>query len=349
MSTESSSLPSTYRAVIVESANGDFKIINKPLPSSINNNQVLVKVLACGVCHSDSICKMGHSPLCSYPRVPGHEVIGEVVKVGDDVKRFKVGDIVGQGWHGGHCFQCDRCVRGDFIGCKAALTTGLSTDGGYQEYLLTTWNALALCPNDIKPEEAAPLLCAGLTVFNGLRSMDIRPPALIAVQGCGGLGHLAIQFACKMGYNVAVISTSDDKKELSERLGAKYFINSTTENPSQALQKLGGAQCILATAFDSDSMTALVDGLSVNGVLLTLGADYKPIQVSPLQILMKRAAIQGWPSGSPIDSEDTVNFAHDHNINAMVETYSLDEVSQAYDRMMSGKSRFRVVIAPHKQ
>jgi len=337
-----------FKVAAVPKANGAFVIEERKIPA-IKANEVLVKVEACGVCHSDSMTVGGQFPGLSFPRIPGHELIGHVVKVGEGVKRFKVGDRVGRGWHGGHCFQCDSCVAGDFMMCPSHDITGITTDGGYAEYTVCTWESLARVPASLKAEEAAPLLCAGVTVYNALRNADARSGDLVAVQGIGGLGHLGIQFARKMGFKVVAVSTGSDKKELALKLGAHHYIDTSKDNAVEELKKLGGAKIVLTTAFDSKAMSSLVDGLTPSGTLLIVGADMKALDINPVQLLMKRIRVQGWPSGRPIDSEETLKFAADFGISSMSESYPLEKAQEAYDRMLTNKQRFRVVLVPsHK-
>jgi len=330
----------------VSKAGGKLEIEDRKVPD-IKANEVLVKVEACGVCHSDSMAVFGHWHGITYPLVPGHEMVGRVVKVGEGVKRFKVGDRVGRGWHGSHCFQCDNCVSGDVQMCSTEGITGFTTDGGFAEYTACTWESLARVPESIKAEEAAPLLCAGVTVYNSLRHSSAKPGDVVAVQGIGGLGHLGVQFARKMGYIVVAISTGSDKKELATKLGAHYYIDSSKQNPVEELKKLGGAKVVLTTALDSKAMSSLVGGLTNSGTLLIVGADVKPLDISPVQLIPNRINVQGWPAGRPIDSEETLRFAAANGIYSMSEVFPLEKAQDAFERMMSNKQRFRVVIVPH--
>jgi len=328
----------------VSKANGDFEYVDRPIPD-IKKNEVLVKVLACGVCHSDSFTKSGGFPGIKFPRVPGHEVIGTVVKVGEEAKRWSIGDRVGRGWCGGYCFSCQPCLRGDFVTCQSHAVTGITTDGGYAEYMVSPWEALVLVPSELEPKEAAPLLCAGVTVFNSMRN-TAKPGSLVAIQGIGGLGHLAVQFGRKMGYKVVAISQGQDKKQLAMELGAHVYLDSNSVNASAELTKMGGASLIVCTAFSSKAMSSLMDGVGVGGTLLTLGASGEPLSINTLQLISARRAIQGWPSGAPIDAEDTLNFAAFSGTKSMIEVYPLSQASAAYDRMMSNQARFRVVLVP---
>lgn len=333
------------KAVQVKEKGGDFEVveIDKPTPSK---DEVLIKVEACGICHSDDFVKQGAFPGIEYPRVPGHEVVGIVEEVGSEVSKWKKGQRVGVGWHGGHCFECEPCRRGDFISCENAKISGISYDGGYAEYMTAPQEAIAAIPDELSSADAAPLLCAGITVFNALRNAGLKPGELVAVQGIGGLGHLAIQYASKMGMRTVAISTSDNKKDLAQKLGAHHFINTGNSNAAEELQKLGGAKLILATAPHSKAITSVIDGLGIDGKLLMVAATGEPIEVSPLQLLMGRKSAAGWPSGTAMDSEDTLNFSAMTNTKPMIEEYPLDKVNEAFDRMMNNEARFRVVLKP---
>lgn len=333
------------KAAQVQEKGGDFKIVelDKPNPAK---KQVLVKIEACGICHSDAFVKDGTFPGIQYPRVPGHEVVGIIEEVGDEVDMWKKGQRVGIGWHGGHCFECDPCRRGDFINCQNAQVSGISYDGGYAEYMVAPQEAIAAVPDELSSVEAAPLLCAGITVFNALRNSGIKPGDLVAVQGIGGLGHLAVQYAVKMGMRIVAISHSDNKKELAEKLGAQHFINTNNEDPAKALQKLGGARLILATAPVSSAITAVVDGLGIDGKVLMVAATGEPVEASPMQLLMGRKSLSGWPSGTAKDSEDTLHFSALTGTVPMIEEFPLDKVNEAYDRMINNEARFRIVLKP---
>ncbi|HSI70047.1 MAG TPA: alcohol dehydrogenase [Gillisia sp.] len=333
------------KAAQVQKKGGEFVIVDIDKPSP-GEDEVLIKIEACGICHSDAFVKDGTFPGIEYPRVPGHEVVGIVEEVGSGVSLWKKGQRVGVGWHGGHCFTCEPCRRGNFINCVNAKVSGISYDGGYAEYMCAPQEAIAAIPEELSSAEAAPLLCAGITVYNALRNSGIRPGDLVAVQGIGGLGHLAVQYAVKMGMRTVAISTSDSKKELAKELGAHHFINTGNEDPAEALQKLGGAKLILATAPYSDAITAVVNGLGLDGKLLMVAATGEPIEVSPMQLLMGRKSVAGWPSGTAKDSEDTLQFSALTGTTAMIEEYPLDKVNEAYDRMINNKARFRVVLIP---
>jgi D-arabinose 1-dehydrogenase-like Zn-dependent alcohol dehydrogenase len=322
---------------------GDFEVVEREIPRPAAG-QVRIKVQACGVCHSDVLTKEGMWPGIQYPRIPGHEVAGLIDEVGAGVTAWKKGQRVGVGWHGGHDGTCRECRRGDFGNCRNAQVCGISYDGGYQEYMLAPVEALVSIPQSLKDVEAAPLLCAGITTYNALRHSGALPGDLVAVQGIGGLGHLGIQFANKFGYKVAAIGRGAENAALAKKLGATLYIDSQATNAAEELQKLGGAKVIAATAPSSKAMSELVDGLGPNGKLMVIGAGSDSIEVTPLQLINGSRAIQGWYSGTPADSEDTLNFAELTGVRAMIETYPLDKAAEAYARMMSGKAEFRVVL-----
>jgi len=306
--------------------------------------QVRIRVQACGVCHSDAITKFGVLPGIVYPRVPGHEVAGVVDAVASDVPLFKPGQRVGLGWHGGHCNYCAPCRRGDFILCENGQISGVTFDGGYADYVIAPANALALIPGDLSNVDAAPLMCAGVTTFNSLRNSGARPGDTVAILGIGGLGHLAVQFAAKSGYRTVAIARGQDKAPLARQLGAHIYIDSTTQDPAAELQKLGGASVILSTLTNADALAAAVNGLGPNGKLIVVGVPDKQFEVNAVHLVMARRSIVGWPSGTGMDSEDTLNFSAHAGIKPMIETYPLDRAAEAFDRMMSGKARFRVVL-----
>src|SRR6201988_4159956 len=313
--------------------------IPKPAPG-----QVRIKVQACGVCHSDVLTVEGAWPGIQYPRVPGHEVAGMIDAVCADVAAWRKGQRVGVGWHGGQDNTCPECRRGDFRNCRNLKIAGISYDGGYQQYMLAPVEALAAIPETLTDVEAAPLLCAGVTTYNALRHSGALPGDLVAVQGVGGLGHLGIQFANKFGYKVAAIGRGSENEALAKKLGASVYIDSKATNAAQALQKLGGAQVILATAPSSKAMSELIDGLGPNGTLMVVGAAFDPIEVTPPQLIFGSRRIQGWAAGTPTDSEDTLRFAELTGVRPMIETYPLEKVADAYARMMSGNAQFRVVL-----
>jgi len=333
----------SMKAVQVSKPGGDFEVVERPIPEP-GRGQVRIKVEACGICHSDALVKEGHWPGIQYPRVPGHEIAGRIDAVGADVTLWKPGQRVGVGWHGGHCFQCDPCRRGDFINCQNEKITAISFDGGYQEYMVVGAEAVALMPDDLPSDEAAPLLCAGITVFNALRNSGARAGDLVAVQGIGGLGHLGIQYARQMGFRTVAIGRGSDKQVLAKKLGAHNYIDTSSGDPAQALQKLGGAKIILATAPDSKSMSALVNGLGVRGTLIIVGAGMEPLTVSPLQLIPGSKTVRGWASGHARDSQDTLEFSALSGVRPMIERYPLEKAAEAYQQMISGKARFRVVL-----
>jgi D-arabinose 1-dehydrogenase-like Zn-dependent alcohol dehydrogenase len=327
----------------VASPNGPLQLVSREIPEP-GPRQVLIKVQACGICHSDSLTFVGAFPGTQYPRVPGHEVVGTIQAIGNQVPDWKVGMRVGVGWHGGHCGHCHRCRRGDFITCVSGQIPGISYDGGYAEYMLAPFEALASIPDDLSSAEAAPLLCAGITTFNALRHSGAGPGDVVAVLGIGGLGHLGVQFAAKMGCRTVAIARGEDKAALARQLGADRYIDSAVSDPAKELAALGGARVVLATATDSKAMSALIGGLSVDGKLIVLGVSAEPIEVSPLMLISPRRSILGWPSGTSADSEDTLKFSVLENIRPMIETFPLEQAADAYARMMSGKARFRAVL-----
>lgn len=335
-------MPKMKVAVVVKPG-ADFEIQEREIPRP-GFGEVRIKVQACGICFSDHLVKDGLWPGIVYPRVPGHEVAGVVDEVGEGVTEWKKGDRVGSGWHGGHDFVCEFCRRGDFIKCEKAAITGITRDGGYQEYMLARHEAVARIPEDLDAAEAGPLLCAGVTTFNSLRHSGARMGDLVGVQGIGGLGHLGIQYAAKAGYRVAAIGRGPENAGLAKKLGASVYINSTATNPADELMKMGGAKVILATAPNAKSIAALIGGLGVGGKLLVVGAPFEPMEVSAVALLSARRDIQGWPSGSAMDSEDTLRFSSQSGVKAMIEKYPLEKVNEAFVRMMSGKAEFRVVL-----
>src|ERR1700690_737958 len=326
---------SRMKAVQVSKPGGNFEFVERNIPEPARG-QVRVKVEACGICHSDAIVKEGVWPGLQYPRIPGHEIAGRIDAVGDGVTQWKPGQRVGVGWHGGHCFICDPCRRGDFKLCKNEKITALSHDGGYAEYMISPAEAVAARPDDLPADEAAPLLCAGITVFNALRNSGARSGDLVAVQGIGGLGHLGIQYARQMGFRTFAIGRGKDKEALARKLGAAHYVDTAAGDPVAELQKFGGARVILATAPDSKSMSALVVGLAPDGKLVIVGATADPLSVTPLQLIMTRKSIHGWPSGSAKDSEDTLQFSTLTGVRPMIEKYPLEKAAEAYDQMMSG-------------
>jgi D-arabinose 1-dehydrogenase-like Zn-dependent alcohol dehydrogenase len=322
---------------------GDFEIVEREIPQ-VGVGQVRIKVQACGVCHSDLFTKEGAWPGIQYPRVPGHEVAGIIDEVGAGVSEWKEGQRVGVGWHGGHDGTCLSCRRGDFRNCRNLKIAGISYDGGYQQYMLAPVEALTAIPEGVRDVEAAPLLCAGITTYNALRHSGALPGDLVAVLGIGGLGHLGIQFANKFGYKVAAVGRGSENAALAKKLGASVYIDNEMTNAAEALQELGGARLILATAPSSKAMSDVIDGLGPNGKLMVVGAAMDPIQVTPVQLITGSRTIQGWASGTPTDAEDTLLFAELTGVRPMIETYPLEKAAEAYERMMSGKAQFRVVL-----
>lgn len=331
------------KAVQVSKPGGNFEIVERPIPAP-GRAQVRIKVDACGICHSDAIVKESGFPGLQYPRVPGHEIAGRIDAVGADVKQWKPGQRVGVGWHGGHCFICDPCRRGHFILCQNEKITGLSYDGGYAEYVVIPAEAVAAMPDELAAEEAAPLMCAGITVFNSMRNAGATAGQLVAVQGIGGLGHLGIQYARQMGFRTVAIGRGGDKEALARKLGAHHYIDTAVTDAAPALQKLGGAQMILATAPDAKAISSLVDGLGPDGKLIIVGASTEPFSITSLQLIFGRKTVRGWPSGAAKDSEDTLQFSLLSGVRPMIEKYPLEKVAEAYDQMISGRARFRVVL-----
>jgi D-arabinose 1-dehydrogenase-like Zn-dependent alcohol dehydrogenase len=333
----------TMKAAQVTGAGVGLQIVEREVPDP-GPGEVRVKVLACGVCHSDALVVEGSWPGIPYPRVPGHEIAGIVDALGVGVSEWSKGQRVGVGWHGGHDGTCRECRRGDFRNCRNQKIAGISYDGGYQQYMLAPAQALVPIPDSLSDVDAAPLLCAGITTYNALRHSGALPGDVVAVQGIGGLGHLGIQFANKFGYRVAAIGRGSENEALARKLGADAYIDSRATTPAEELQKLGGARVILATAPNSKAMSELIGGLGPNGKLLVIGADFDPIEVAPVQLIMGCKTIDGWAAGTPADSEDTLRFAELRGVRAMIETYPLDKAAEAYARMMSGKAQFRVVL-----
>jgi D-arabinose 1-dehydrogenase-like Zn-dependent alcohol dehydrogenase len=333
----------TMRAVEVSRAGGPFELVDREIPEP-QPGWVRIKVEACGICHSDSLVKEGHWPGIQYPRVPGHEVIGIVDAVGENVTPWKPGQRVGVGWHGGHCGHCDNCRRGEYFACQInLLITGISFDGGYAEYMVAPAEALAAAPESVSAIDGAPLMCAGVTTFNALRNSGARPGDLIAVLGIGGLGHLGVQFASKMGFKTVAIARGKDKEASAKQLGAFHYIDSQRSDPAKELNKLGCAKVVIATVTNSDAMAAVLGGLAANGVLMVIGAG-GPFLVDPILLISGRRSVKGWYSGTSIDSQDTLSFSATNDVRSMNEVYPLEKVTEAYERMMSGNARFRVVL-----
>ncbi len=335
----------SMKVVQVAKPNGPLEVVERDVPDP-KPRHVRIKVQACGICHSDVFTVEGLFPGIQYPRVPGHEVVGVIDAVGADVPDWQEGMRVGVGWHGGHCGHCEPCRRGDFILCVRGQVPGIAYDGGYAEYMIAPFEALAAIPEDLKAEEAAPLLCAGITTFNALRHSGARAGDTVAILGIGGLGHLGVQFAARMGFKTVAIARGEDKGPLAEKLGAQIYIDSTAQNAAEELTRLGGAKVILATVTDAKTMSSVLPGLGSNGRLVVVGASGDPIEVSPLLLIGARRSIAGWPSGTARDSEDTLRFSVLSDVRPMIETFPLAKAAEGYRRMMSGKARFRVVLTP---
>lgn len=331
------------RAAQISKAGGDWELVEREIPEP-DSGQVRVKVEACGICHSDALVKEGLWPGLQYPRVPGHEIAGRVDAVGANVTSWAIGQRVGVGWHGGHCFVCEQCRRGDFAMCVNRKVTGIDFDGGYATHVIVPAAALAAIPDDLPAEEAGPFMCAGVTVFNALRNSGARAGDVVAVHGIGGLGHLGVQYARRMGFKTVAINRGKDKEELARQLGAHDYIDATAQDIVAELQKLGGARVILATAPNAQAISGLVDGLAPSGKLLVPAAPLEPLSINVFSLIMKRSSIAGWYSGTAKDSQDTLKFSALSGIHPMIEKYPLDKVAEAYEQMHSGKVRFRVVL-----
>jgi D-arabinose 1-dehydrogenase-like Zn-dependent alcohol dehydrogenase len=336
-------LMAKMRAVQVSRAHGPLEIVEREIPEP-GFGSVRIKVQACGICHSDVMTKEGEFPGIQFPRIPGHEVVGHIDAVGAGVANWKPGQRVGVGWHGGNCGYCDNCRNGDFFACQTlTLVTGITSDGGYADYMLARAEAVARVPDELSPVEAAPLMCAGVTTFNCLRNSGARSGEIVAVVGLGGLGHLGVQYAAKMGFRTVAIARGGDKEALARELGAWHFIDNQAQDPAAELQKLGGAKVILATVTAGDAMAAVQGGLALNGTLLVVGAA-QSLTVSPVVLILGQRSVKGWYSGNASDSQDTLRFSVLTGVRSMNEAYPLERVAEAYDRMMSGKARFRVVL-----
>jgi D-arabinose 1-dehydrogenase-like Zn-dependent alcohol dehydrogenase len=330
-------------AVQIVKAGADWEIVEREIPQP-GPGEIRIKVDACGICHSDMVVRTGGLPGLTYPRVPGHELIGLVDEVGAGVSEWTKGERVGVGWHGGHCFVCDACRRGDFMMCEKQAITGVTRDGGYQQYMLARHEAVARVPDGLDPAEAGPLMCAGITTFNSLRNIGARPGDLVGVLGIGGLGHLGIQFAAKFGFRVVAIGRGPENAALAKKLGAFAYIDTKAVKPADELKKMGGAKVILATAPSAKAMSDVIDGLAPGGKLLAVGAPFEPMELPVVQLLMARRGIQGWPSGTARDSEDTLEFSKFAGVRPMIEKFPLQKVKEAFERMESGKAEFRVVL-----
>lgn len=334
---------SRMRVVQVSRPNGALEVVERDVPDPAAG-EIRIKIEACGICHSDSFTKEGTFPGLHYPRVPGHEVVGSIDAVGPGVLGWKPGQRVGVGWHGGQCGYCGSCRRGAFFACETAtLVTGITSDGGYADYMTSRAEAVARVPDELSAVEAAPLMCAGVTTFNALRQSGARAGDLVAVLGLGGLGHLGVQFAAKMGFQTVAIARGKDKEPLARELGAWRYVDSRAEDPGAALRALGGARVVLATVTDGPAMAATLGGLGVHGTLMILGAPAS-LEVSPFVLIAGRRSIQGWYSGTSIDSQETLAFSVRSGVRSMNEVFPLARAAEAYERMMAGQARFRVVL-----
>jgi D-arabinose 1-dehydrogenase-like Zn-dependent alcohol dehydrogenase len=334
---------SKMRVVQVTQPNGPFELVEREIPEPAAG-WVRIKVEACGICHSDSLTKEGAFPGIQYPRVPGHEVAGIIDAVGAGVVGWTESQRVGVGWHGGYCGHCEPCRRGDFFACQWGQITGITYDGGYSDYMVAHASALALLPEELSAVEAGPLVCAGVTTFNSLRNSGARPNDVVAVLGLGGLGHLGVQFAAKMGFKTIAIARGSDKEPLARQLGAHHYIDSQAQDVAAELAKVGGAKVILATVTNAEAMTATLGGLAVNGKLMVLGAPHEPLEVPAFPLIVGSRSVAGWYSGTSIDSQDTLAFSALTGVRSMNEVFPLERAAEAYERMMSGKARFRVVL-----
>lgn len=331
------------RSVQVSKPKGALEVIERNIPEP-GLAQVRIKVQACGICHSDSFTKDGLFPGIQYPRVPGHEIAGVIDALGEGVNEWKPGQRVAVGWHGGHCGRCESCRRGDFITCRYLQVPGISYDGGYADYMVAPTEAVAVIPNELSATEAAPLMCAGITTYNALRNSGARVGEVIAILGIGGLGHLGVQFASKMGFNTIAIGRGKDEEELVKRLGARQYIDSRSQNAVEELTKLGGAKVILGTVPSGKAMSSILGGLAVNGKLIMIGVSEEPVEVPPALYVIGRRSLVGWPAGTSIDSQDTLSFSVMSGVRPMTEVYPLERAGEAYEQMMSGRARFRAVL-----
>ena len=330
-------------AAQISKPGGDWELIERDIPDP-SAGEVRVKVEACGICHSDSLVKEGLWPGLQYPRVPGHEIAGRIDAVGENVTAWTRGQRVGVGWHGGHCFVCEQCRRGDFAMCVNRKVTGIDFDGGYAEYMIAPATALAAIPDELPAEEAGPFMCAGVTVYNALRNSGARAGEVVAVHGIGGLGHLGVQYARRMGFETVAINRGNDKEPLARQLGAYHYIDATAQDVVSELQKLGGAKVILATAPNAQAISVLVDGLAPSGKLLVPAAPAEPLTINVFSLITRRSSVAGWYSGTARDSQDTLEFSSLSGVHPMIEKYPLDQVAEGYEQMHSGKVRFRVVL-----
>jgi alcohol dehydrogenase, propanol-preferring len=328
------------KAIQVNAPGGDFKLVQKEIPEP-KEHEVLLKVQACGVCHGDAIVKEGHFPGLTYPRTPGHEVVGTIAKLGSESHYWRGGQRVGVGWRGGHCMRCRACLKGDIWACESPLATGISTDGGYAEYMVARMDVLTVIPEELSSVEAAPLLCAGATTLGALKSSQAKGGDLVAIHGLGGLGHLALQFAIKLGFKVAVISRGSEKEDLARKLGAQIFIDSTKKIPSEELMKMGGARAIFCTAPNSTDISKLVEGLARNGQLIIITFVNEPLQISPIALMRAVRSVSGWVGGN---ASETLNFSVLTHVVPMIEVFPLEQAAVAFERMMIAKVHFRAVL-----
>jgi D-arabinose 1-dehydrogenase-like Zn-dependent alcohol dehydrogenase len=341
---ERKSIMAKMRVAQIARAGGPFEIVEREIPEP-GAGQVRIKVNACGICHSDALVKEGIWPGVHYPRVPGHEIAGIIDAVGHGVAGWTKGQRAGVGWHGGHCGYCDSCRRGDFVTCQIAFqVTGISYDGGYAEYMIAPAGALVGIPEGLTDVEAAPLMDAGVTTFNALRNSGAGPGDLVAVLGIGGLGHLGIQYAAKMGFRTVAIGRGSDKEPFVRKLGASHYIDNQAQDPAAELMKLGGTRAILATAPDNSAISAVLGGLGVNGRIVIVGVSDEPLQVPTIPLILGRQSIMGWPSGTPITTQEALSFSLLTGVRAMIEVFPLERAAEAYDAMISGKARFRAVL-----
>ncbi len=331
------------RAVQVDHANGELHLVEREIPQP-GPGEVRVRVHACGICHSDCFPVMGLFPGITYPRIPGHEIAGAIDALGEGVVGFTPGQRVGVGWFGGACYRCEPCRRGNHVDCRNLKIPGITYDGGYADYMVCPADALALIPDELSAEDAAPLLCAGITTFNGLRQAGALPGDTVAILGIGGLGHLGVQYAVKMGFNTVAIARGRDKEALARQLGAHHYIDSAAENPGAALQKLGGAKVILSTVTSGAAISAVMDGLGVRGNLVIVGVSGEPVEASTIGLVSGSRSITGHASGTSIESEDTMRFSALTGVRPMIETVPLEQAPAAYAKMMSGAARFRMVL-----
>jgi D-arabinose 1-dehydrogenase-like Zn-dependent alcohol dehydrogenase len=333
----------TMRAMQIAAKGGDFELVEREVPAP-GRGEVLVRVHACGVCHSDMLAKEGAFPGVSFPIVPGHEVAGEIATIGEGVDGWEEGQRVGVGWFGGNCGWCESCRRGDFIACPHMGIPGVTFDGGYADYVLVKSSALAAIPDDLADVDAAPLLCAGITTFNALRNSGARGGDLVAILGVGGLGHLGIQFAAKLGFRTVAIARGTDKEALARELGAHEYIDSTAGDPGEALMALGGAKVILSTISSGEANTEVIGGLGPRGELIVVGASPDPIEAAPFALIGANASVAGHASGTSMDSQDTLAFSSLSGVRPRIETLPLEQAQEAYDKMMAGDARFRMVL-----